>query len=118
MFTLFLIGGQSIPLTEDQYQSVLQALNRGEKMIHLADSRATIFAHSISSILPTEEVKKNQQLKVRGNFECHAGKVHQLGDPGDPHAQKCDCPRKTDALVSPQIQNLLGKVKIKSFPTL
>lgn len=116
MFILFLIGGQQVDISEDQYKKVLLALQNGEKMFHLADTGVTIMTHSISSILPTETVKKNQALKIKGTFECHAGKVHQMGDLSDPHKTKCDCPRKTDSLLNPALQKkLLSTVKIKTF---
>jgi len=108
-FIIFLIGGHKIEIDSEQYKKVLQQMNGGAKMIVFAETGQTIAVHSISYILPKNQIEEEEdsRLGLNGLFKCQGGRTHSMGDRDDPHRMKCDCPRKSDALVSPELKQLL-----------
>jgi len=116
-FIIFLIGGHKIEIDVEQYKKVLQQMNGGAKMIAFAETGQAIMVHSISYILPKGQIQDDEEtrLGLNGLFKCQGGRTHSMGDRDDPYRMKCDCPRKSASLVSPELQKLLSNNINKSW---
>lgn len=86
MFSILLIGGQKIDVTEEQLKEVLLLIEKRKDVINLPNNRG--FArHQFASYMPKEEADfmEKMQLRQKGFFRCKKySAIHKLGD-------RCDC---------------------------
>ena len=86
MFSILLIGGQKIDVTEEQLNTVLSLIDQRKDIIRLPNGKG--FArHQFASYMPKEEADfmEKMQLRQKGFFRCKKySAIHKLGD-------RCDC---------------------------
>lgn len=97
MYSIVLIGGNKIDITEEELPKVQVAIN--SKLPCIIIGKRSFAYHQFSMILPKEEADfhEKMQLRQKGYFRCRKyGVIHKLGD-------KCAC--ATTGEVSPLIEN-------------
>lgn len=85
MYTISLIGGIRIVITEAELPAVQAAISNRDPLIIIG--KRSFAYHQFSNILPKEEADfmEKMELRVKGFYRCKKGVVHKLGD------GRCDC---------------------------
>lgn len=79
-YTVLTTRNTQIEVTEDQRNAILKALAEDRPYIQLAEQDTLLMIKSIVSIIPSEELdrQEKEKLSLIGKFRCNYGNVHWI----------------------------------------